>query len=664
MKRHQFSREWWIYLSLITILLLILGKLFWLQIIKASELKVKGVSFRTLEEKSIPERGMILDAQENILAKSIVAKEIYADPKTIRKFLASNNKGWTKESVAQKISAILEKDFTEILNLLEKDVYWVCLAREVDVDKAEKIAALNIPGIGFNDTYKRVYPMENFASSVLGIVNMSGQGAEGIEYYYDSILSANNELANFNYPLQKDKTSGIPDKNTVSGQNIKLTLDSTIQHVIEQELDSIIEESQPERACILAMDPMSGKILGMASRPTFNPNNYLKTNPEQRKNLAISMIYEPGSTFKIITAAAALEENIISPEDMFNDPGYLMVGSRRITNWDSDRKPHGIISFSDGMRLSSNVVLAQVGKKLGKEIFYTYLKSFGFGRKTKIDIAGEEQGLLIDKEKVKDIELATMSFGQANLVTPIQLLSAVCAVANGGNLYQPYLLDSIISKDGTVLFQNEPKIQRKVLSKVTCDMMVKILEDVVENGTGSRAKIPGIKVAGKTGTAQKIDPNTGTYSETDFIASFVAFAPADNPKIAVLVVIDTPKGDVIQGGTLAAPHAKKIIERALQYYGTPVSSKTPSKIKNFTAFPKDQQESDSREVTPERYPGKGEVIVPNLKGLTIRQAGEILGRLELHYNFVGSGLAEKQFPEPGKIVNKGDSVEVIFSKKK
>lgn len=667
MKRQSsfLSREWFYYSIFILIALLIIGKLFYLQILNASELKARGATFRANSQAMIYERGMIVDAQGNILAKSVPAKDIYADPKTLAKHVSKVNNSQednTKkiEEIAKNIAVILEKDSKNILELISKDLSWVSLARQVDIEKANKIAQLEIPGVGFTDTYKRVYPTGSMASSILGIVNMAGDGAEGIEYSYNSELKGEKELQPLNNPEQGAANQFGNHINT--GYNLTLTLDSTIQHLLEQQLDQIMKDSQPKRAMILAMDPMSGKILGIGSRPSFDPNNYTQSKPDERKNLAISMIYEPGSTFKIITGATALEENIVTPDQVFNDPGFLVVGSRRITNWDSDRKAHGRISFAEGMGVSSNVVLAQVGGLIGKDVFYTYLKSFGFGSRTKIDIAGEEQGLLIDKSMVKEIELATMSFGQANLVTPIQLLTAISAVANGGKLFQPTILDKITSKKGEVLLVNEPKVVREVISQNTSTTMTNILVDVVDKGTGGRAKIPGIKVAGKTGTGQKIDPETGTYSETDFVVSFVAYAPADNPKIAVLVALDTPKGDIIQGGTLAGPHVKKILESTLQYYGIPVAASTPSDILNLSSESVVEPTATETEL-PDVTPGKGEVMVPNLQGLTMRQAGEALGKIDLRYKFVGSGLVSQQFPEPGKVVNQGDSVEVIFSTK-
>lgn len=662
-KKH-LTREKSLFIFLLLIVIVILSKLFFLQIVNASELKARGATFRDNSKTMVYERGMIIDAQGNILAKSVKAKDIYADPKTLLSVLEkkSNNKKELDQNIqkiASDIAQILEKENSVIYELLTKDLSWVSLARQVDIDKANQVAELGIPGIGFTDTYKRVYPSNTMYSSILGIVNMAGDGVEGLEYYYNDELKGETEFIEGANSDDEHKKKQIGSTKSI-GYNLILTIDSTVQHLVEQSLDDIVDKYIPERVVILAMEPSSGKILGMGSRPTFDPNNYINTSVNDRKNLAISMIYEPGSTFKIITGAAAIEEKIVTADQIFYDPGYYIVGSKRITNWDSYFRSYGNISFAEGMRLSSNVVLAQIANIMGKEVFYTYLKSFGFGSKTKIDIAGEEQGLLINIDKVKSLELATMSFGQANLVTPIQLLSAICAVANGGKLMQPYLLDKITTKDSYTVFQNNPKLVRQVISESTSAIMTDILVSVVDEGTGGRAKIPGIKVAGKTGTAQKIDPKTGAYSEKDFIVSFVAYAPADNPKIAVLVVIDSPRAEIIQGGTLAGPYAKNIIESTLQYYGIPVAANTQSYINNNLSKNITENKQPQDKPTIEHLE-KGEVLVPDLKGLTMRQVGEELGKLDLRYNFSGTGLAVEQFPESGQIVNQGDTITVIFS---
>lgn len=654
MKRGYFAREKFLYGLLLLMVAAIVGRLFMLQVIDASELKAKGIERRTSSESLLPERGKILDAQGNVLAQSIPVKEIYGDPRAINELIAKNQTTWTKEEIADKISEILTIDRDALLEKLNKDLAWVNIANHVDLEKVEQIKALKLPGIGFSDQQKRVYPMDNLAASVLGIVNLAGNGAEGLEAYYDKEL-----YGTPGYSSQQSLLEGSQlNEPALKGADLQLTLDSTIQYLIEQQLDQLMESTKAMRVAILAMDPMTGKVLGMGSRPTYDPNEYASTSPEERRNLAVNMSYEPGSTFKIITGAAALEEGTLKPDDAFEDPGYIRIGPRYITNWDSDFRPHGEVTFTEGMMLSSNVVLAKVGMELGKETFYTYLKAFGFGSKTGIDLTGEESGLLVPQNAARDIDMATMSFGQANLVTPIQLLTAISSVANGGTLYKPYIVDKIVYPDGTIQ-EKSPEAIRQVISKSTAEQMTGILEAVVNEGTGRAAKIPGIRVAGKTATAQKVDPETGGYSETDFIASFAAYAPTDAPKIALLILIDTPQGESHQGGTLAGPVAKTIIEGALQYYGIPVANETQSEVSELpeTTFERPAPGT----VVPERTPLKGETVVPDLTGLTMRQAGEKLAEAGLHFHFSGTGLVRSQNLLPGKIVNTGTRVDVQFS---
>ena len=644
------------------LVLLVLGRLVILQVVQASELKAKGIERRTSDQSLRPERGTIFDAQGNVLAHSIPVREIYADPKTLSDSISKKKFMSTKEEVAKELGNILGISPQDLLNKLNKNLAWISLAHQVEMSKADDIMALKIPGVGFNDEKKRIYPMGKFAASALGIVNQDGHGVEGIESYYDKVLFGK---PGFQSQEQDTRARSILDALHQSdpsspGNSVTLTLDSTIQYFIEQQLDTIENATKANSVTILAMDPMTGRILGMGSRPTFDPTDYSKVTPEARRNLSIGMSYEPGSTFKIVTGSGALEEGAVHPDDTFPDPGYLRIPPRLITNWDSDQKPHGNPTFTQGMQLSSNVVLAQVGMKLGKESFYTYLKAFGFGSKTGIDISGEESGLLVPQDKARDIDLATMSFGQANSVTQIQLLSAISAVANGGTLYRPYIVDKITTPDGQLVQQQKPTPIRQVISKATASQMTNILEQVVSGGTGHLAQIPGINVAGKTGTAQKVDPKTGEYSTTDFIASFTAFAPAENPKIAVLVTIDTPKSaEGHQGGTLGGPPAKAIIEGALQYYGLPVANNTQSTV---AISPSDTAVRPSpKPVIPERSPLGGEVIIPDLTGMTMRQVGEILAKSELHFNFTGSGLVNQQSPQAGKVVTKGTTIEVKFS---
>jgi stage V sporulation protein D (sporulation-specific penicillin-binding protein) len=657
-----FTRERWVLAGLSLILLLVVGRLIMLQVVQASELNAKGIQRRTMDLSIKPERGAIFDAQGNVLAQSIPVKEVYADPKTLSNLIAKKQFKSNKEQVAKQIGSILGINSQQILYKLNRNLSWVSLAHQVEIQKADKIMSLKIPGVATNNEEKRIYPMGSFAAAVLGIVNQAGHGVEGVEAYYDKVLFG--KLGFQSQELDTQSRKILEGNNqgdiAVPGNNITLTLDSTIQYLIEQQLDNLQQSTHADNVTILAIDPKSGRVLGMGSRPSFDPTNYNNVTAENRRNLAISMSYEPGSTFKIVTGSAALEERVITPEETFPDPGYLRVGPRLITNWDSDQKPHGNPTFTQGMQLSSNVVLAQVGMKLGKNSFYNYLKAFGFGSRTGIDIAGEESGLLVPKDNARDLELATMSFGQANLVTPIQLLTAISAVANGGILYRPYIVDKITDQDGKLISQQKPTPVRQVISKETALQMTKVLVQVVSGGTGHLAQIAGINVAGKTGTAQKIDPVTRQYSTSDYIASFTAFAPAEDPKIAVLVVINAPKSaEGHQGGTLGGPPAKAIIEGALQYYGIPVAKNTQSTISINSDV---AVRPSPKPVTPERSALGGEVVIPDLTGMTMRQVGNVLAKLELHYNFTGSGLACKQTPLAGRVVTKGTAVEVKFSK--
>ncbi|TGE31765.1 penicillin-binding transpeptidase domain-containing protein [Desulfosporosinus sp. Sb-LF] len=657
-----FSREYFVYVPLVLCVFLIVGRLVWLQVIQANGLNAKGIANRMISQTLLPERGIIYDSKGNVLSQSAHVQEIYADPKTLTQLINKHQyTKMSKDDIAKTVGGILGQDSKTILDKLNKDAQWISLAHQVDINSADKIRNLNIPGFGFVDESKRVYPQNAWASSVLGFVNQTGHGIGGVEAYYDKFLfgtlgqSTSEETSN--HQLIPDTPSDIqPPK---QGDNLTLTLNTTIQSLVEKQLTALETSTQAKSVTIIAMDPQTGKVLGMGTNPTFDPNNFANTPPENWTNRAISMNYEPGSTFKVVTGSAALEEKSISPNELFADPGYIKVGNHTIMNWDYGIRPAGDITFTKGMEQSSNVVLSQVGLRLGLVNFYRYLKSFGFGTKTGIDITGEESGLIIPQNNVKEVELATMSFGQSNMVTPIQLMTALCAVANGGTLYKPYVVDKVTAPDGTIVQQNQPTKIRSVISAETSNEMTKIMESVVTNGTGKLAAIPGINVAGKSGTAQKIDPQTKGYSSSSFIASFEAFAPADNPKIAVLVVVDSPKGGEHEGGPLCSPYAKIILQGALEEFNISLATEVQNSV---PITPNDAPVRPvAQPVTPERLPLPSETVVPNLIGENMRQVGETISKSELHFNFSGSGLVSQQNPAGGKVVTKGSVVDVIFA---
>jgi cell division protein FtsI (penicillin-binding protein 3) len=353
----------------------------------------------------------------------------------------------------------------------------------------------------------------------------------------------------------------------VAGNELFLTIDETLQNIVERELEDAVQRWEAESAVAIMMDPNTGEILAMANRPTYDPNFPGSVEPSYRRNRAITDIYEPGSTFKVILASAAIEEGVVRPHEKFNvSQGFIRVPGGIIR----DPHRHEILTFSEIIQKSSNVGAVQIGLRLGKERFYKYIKKFGFGEKTGIDLPGEVRGLVRSIDRWSGRSLASISIGHEIAVTPLQILRAYSAIANGGKLMKPYIVSEIVSSNGEVIKRFSPVVQRRVISEDTARIMREVLKTVVEEGgTGEGASIHGNLVAGKTGTAQMIDPETGTYSKQDFVSSFVGFVPADNPKIALIVVIYKPKGERY-GGVVAAPVFKNIIEHSLVYLNIPM----------------------------------------------------------------------------------------------
>jgi stage V sporulation protein D (sporulation-specific penicillin-binding protein) len=641
----------------ISLFIIIFGRVGFLQVVDAGELSKEAIDSRTSERRIEPQRGTITDVTGKVLAKSILSKCVFVEPKAYRDGI--ENLKLDPGANLLKLAEILQLDPVEMKAKFASTSSWVALARQVELVKVNQIKQLGLPGVGFSDDTRRVYPMGNILAPILGIVNMDAHGAEGIELSYDQQLYGQKGFISEETDAKaRSLIGGVHSYQApVDGSNLALTIDSNIQYIVEQQLDDIVNSTKPQSTTIIVMDPKTGRILAMGNRPSFDPNDYKKFPEPTRRNLAITTQYEPGSTFKIITAASALEEGTTNPNKSYNDPGYLPVGEQRITNWDTDMSEHGDISLTKGMQLSSNVVMAQVGLELGRETFFKYIRGFGFGQKTGIDLPGEAIGQLLKEQKTSRFEQATMSFGQANAATPMQMITAISAVANGGTLYKPYIVDKITDSNGNVVTENKPTALRQVISKTTSDQMRDILEKVVSEGTGQTGKIDGYRVAGKTGTAQKVD-ETGKYSTKDFVASFVGFAPAEDPRVAVLVIIDSPEeGGIHQGGVLAGPRVKEIIQKSLQYLGVPPSYKTGKEVP-FEVQPTEKYQP--KPVIPERTPIAGEGVVPDLTGRTMSEAGEMLSKQGLRMNFVGTGLVSSQDPPPGKVLPAGSIINIKF----
>ncbi len=621
-----------VFFVAVVILATITTRLVWVQFVMGEELRQKAfeVRFRNVEVKA--KRGVIYDAKGRALAISVSTASFYAIPSQVKK-------SGQEEEIARQIAKVLEMDEEAVKNAITKNLAFVWVKRHVPDEQAQVLKDLKLSGIKYVEEPERFYPKEELLSHVLGFAGIDNQGLNGIEVSYEDVLSGTPGTIMVEYDA---KGQEIPDAvhkyiPPEDGKSIVLTIDETIQYIVERELDEIMKLRNPARAGIIVMEPATGNILAMGMRPAFDPNNYQSYDQSIWRNFLVSDAYEPGSTFKTVVAAGALEEGVVKLDDRFYCPGYIMVGKERIKCWSYSR-PHGSQTFVEGVQNSCNPVFITVGLREGKEIFFRYLNGFGFGQKTGIALPGESLGIIVNEDKAKEIDIATMSIGQANAVTPLQLITAFSAICNGGELMKPQLVKEIKDKDGNLIETIEPEKVRQVISQETSKTLMEILETVVSQGTGKNAFIEGYRVVGKTGTAQKIIPGGG-YSSSEYVSSFLGAAPVNDPKVAALVVIDTPQG-AYYGGVIAAPAFKNVVEDTLRYLQVPAQVQ-PDKI------------AGGRAKT---------VILQNLEGKELDETLSILKQSNLKADIVGTGSVVKaQMPLPGSTVQEGSKVLLYTS---
>ncbi len=624
----------WLSLLISTLLFFsLIGRLGYIQIVKGNWLAEKA---EDLWGRDIPVealRGKILDRNGEVLAYNISSPTVIAIPVQVKE----------PEKVAKELANILGMNEENIYKLITKRTLMVKVARKITEEKAKEIQALRLPGIAITQESKRYYPEDDFASHVLGFVGIDNQGLTGIEVVYDKLLKGEDGAISF-YSDAKGRempNEGEKYKPPVNGKDLVLTIDKHIQSFIERELDQAFLSYRPDHAFAIAMDPNSGEILGMASRPNYEPANYQKYPSEvYDRNLPIWMAYEPGSTFKIITLAASLEEDTINLKDSFYDPGYIMVAGQRLRCW--KREGHGSETFLEVVENSCNPGFVAMGQNLGKDKLFDYIKKFGFGEKTGIDLMGEQKGILFGLDKVGPVELATTSFGQGVAVTPIQQVAAVAATINGGKLYTPHILKEVQDPNSNqTIGKVNPQLVRQVISEETSKEVRETLESVVANGTGRNAYIDGYRVGGKTGTAQKVGPNGG-YLQNNHIVSFVGFAPADQPEILVYVAIDNPKG-IQFGGVVAAPIVKNIIGDSLSYMEVPKRTEQLEKEYRWGDIEYD--------------------VVPNLIGAAKKDLRQYL-YINFQIEVEGEGdVVIHQLPKPGERLEKGSTIRIVLGDK-
>jgi stage V sporulation protein D (sporulation-specific penicillin-binding protein) len=528
----------------------LIGRLIWIQSINSEKLAMAVERQSTADIILKPQRGNIYDVNGNILACNVPAGDVFAAPKFIK----------NPQKVSEELYKYLNMDKDSLYKILSnKDSEWAVLGRSIPLEDINKIKSLNIPGIYIEDTFMRNYPNGKMLSQVLGFTGIDGNGLYGLEYSLDKYLSGipGREISLVDAEGRK---VGVPSKlyKPTNGDNIVLTIDSVIQSYTEKAIKNAYEKYKPENGITaIVMNPKTGEILAMANIPDFDPNNPQKISSQDYwSNPAVSSIYEPGSVFKVITASAALESAVVTPDEQFDDPGYYIVSGHRINSWTK----LGKINFEEAIEKSSDTVFMQVVERLGVDAFYKYIQAFGFGTPTGIELPGEASGMILPKSKIYPVDLATMSFGQGIAVTPIQMITAFSAVINGGNLMAPHIIKYIENGD-KIIKEYKPQIVRQVISKKTSDTMKYILEKTVTEGTGQAAQVPGYTVGGKTGT-------TENYAPGKYVASFAGFAPVENPKIAVLVLVKNPTQNGHMGGEVAAPIAQEILGNTLRYYDT------------------------------------------------------------------------------------------------
>ena len=619
------------------------------QFIRGRELKQAAVQQQTRDSLVSSERGTIYDRNMKVLAQSASTNMVCVVPVTIKE---KDN----AEEVARALSEILDISYDSVYAKTQKNSYYEIVKRRVEAKEVEKIRALNLAGIRLDADTKRYYPNGSLASHVIGFTGNDNQGLWGLESVYDSVLkgtagriitakSANGSDMPYEYEQYMDP---------VQGSDLVLTIDESIQHFVEKHLETAVMETNVQKgAAAIVMNPKTGEILAMATKPDYDLNQPMTLTDETVlasleayegeeydaqyaaelnrlwRNKAVVDTYEPGSTFKAIVASAALEENVVSLSEGFDCTGSKTVSGVSINCHKT--VGHGHQSFEEGVWNSCNPVFMEIGARLGTETFRKYYKSFGFGETTGFDLPGEAEGIFFSTDMFRSLELATSSFGQGFNVTPLQMITAMSAIANGGYLMKPYIVKQVNDETGNAVSVTEPTVVRQVISQETSRRMCKILEGVVSEGGGKNAYVRGYSVAGKTGTSEKQPRGNGKY-----VASFLGFAPADDPQIAVIVILDEPVGDYY-GSMIAAPVVGKIVEDTLRYLGVE---------RQYT-------EAEEQEV---------EVNMPDITGKTIPEAAKILVDAGLKYHVVGDeeGTVQNQMPRAGTAVRNA-SVCILYT---
>jgi cell division protein FtsI (penicillin-binding protein 3) len=651
---------------------------------------------RTVEVS--PQRGIIYDRNGQELAMTVQVDSVFAVPSEIH----------DQKTTAELLGKVIGEDPDSVLERMQSQKNFAWIARKVDGDTSERIKSLGLHGIYFQKELKRFYPKRGLAAQVLGYVGMEDTGLAGIEHLYQNQLNGVKGRVVITMDARR-KWFGHMEHPPEPGSNVVLTIDEKIQFIAEKELEQAMEDTKAVSGTVVVQNPRTGEILALANAPSFNPNLTHEITPEKLKNHALSDVYEPGSVFKTVTFSSAFEEKLASPEEVINcDPGYIIVGGIRIR----DSHHIGTVTLEKAYAQSSDVGAVKMALRLGPERFYKHMQLYGFGQLTNVELPGETRGLVRNPSKWAASSIGSMAIGQEIGVTPLQVVSMMSSVANDGLYSVPRIVAGVTPPNqGYQRIEFHPQSQRRVLSSYTAAIMRRLTEEVVLEGTARRAILDGYTSAGKTGTAEKIDPRTHAYSKTDYVASFVGFAPVNNPALTIAVILDSPRG-LHQGGQVSAPVFKRVAEQVLAYWGVPhdvepknsparrllvahaaegdtedAQPHSPGQTLELENAAAPETASAAEKPAPPQAPGsaaqalrppapaqidarggtvvldvRGGSTVPSLLGLSMRGAIESARKAGFELQIVGSGTAREQQPPAGAYLPPGSKIAVRFSR--
>ena len=660
---------------------------FWMLIITARLVHLQFSQHDTLADRAREQqqnaietgaqRGELLDRQERQLARSVQTVSLFLDPDGLD--------AASLDCTATELSRALGLNYQELAKEFHEaqaeNRRFLWIARRLDADKAAKIAALELPGVSSRLEPKRYYPNGSLASHVLGYVGLDGQGLGGVEQSYNAKISGESGRLF----LERD-AEGKPYESfeiaSKQGQTVVLTIDQSIQYVAEQALSAAVQRSHAKSGTVIVLDPKSGEIMALANAPSFDPNNVSAATPQARSNWALQNIYEPGSTFKVVAFSAALEKKLARPEDRIDcQMGAITVAGRVV----HDHKRFGTLTIAEALEKSSNVAAIKLGLRVGDETMYDYIRRYGFGSKTGIELPGETVGIVRKVERWQASSIGSIAIGQEVGVTPVQMVAAFGAIANDGVRIAPHLVREVRNAEGAVVYRAQPE-QHRVVSAEVATSLRGMLEGVTLAGTAKKAQLDGYSAAGKTGTAQKIDPRTRAYSATKFVGSFVGFAPVSNPQVVIIVVMDEPAG-AYHGGDVAAPVFREVAEQILPGLGVAPDieiKSAPQLVAQMNESPEDaaklreeqaraEQERRATLPTVDSNGGRGGEVVyavatkkamlmPDLRGRSVRDVARTCAQLGLQVEARGEGRVFKQSPSAGTEVNTGQTIYVDFGR--